>query len=91
MSKPTEDPEVRTRLVRIGRSRGVRLPKPLIDEVGLGEDVELVVRDGAIVITAIPKPRIGWAAAEEMLRQREGELLPAPPTPTRFDGEEWEW
>ena len=82
---------MRARLVRIGNSRGVRLPKPLIEEVGLGEDVELVVRDGAIVITSIQKPRTGWAAAAEKLRQRDGVPPLDPPTPTRFDEEEWEW
>ena len=41
---------MRARLVRIGNSRGVRLPKPLIDEVGLGEIVQLQVRGRTIVI-----------------------------------------
>jgi antitoxin MazE len=37
---------MKARLVRIGNSRGVRLPKPLILEAGLGEDVELRVQKG---------------------------------------------
>ena len=43
---------MKTKLVRIGNSRGVRLPKPFIDQAGLEEQVELVVREGEIVIAA---------------------------------------
>ena len=44
---------MKTRLVRIGNSRGVRIPKPLIEQAGLTDEVEMGVRDGAIVIAAI--------------------------------------
>ncbi len=82
---------MRTRLVRIGNSRGVRLPKPLIEEAGLTEVVELHVRNGAIVIARAAAPRSGWAEAAKRLRQRGGDLLLDPPTPTRFDEKKWEW
>lgn len=82
---------MKTRLVRIGNSRGVRLPKPLIAEAGLGEEVELRVREGAIVIARSALPRSGWAEAARQLRQRHEDLLLDPPTPTRFDEKEWEW
>ena len=82
---------MRARIVRIGNSQGVRLPKPLLEQAGLTEDVELVARDGAIVISRARKPRDGWAeAAREMATGGEGALLNAP-TPTRFDDEEWTW
>ncbi len=61
---------MKTRLVHIGNSRGIRLPESLIEEAGLGNEVELLVRDGAIVITAARRPRAGWAAAAKRLRQR---------------------
>lgn len=80
---------LKTRLVRIGNSRGVRIPKPLIQEAKLGDDVEIEVRDGAIVVSRSTDCREGWAeAAQDLAQEREGLL--DPPTPTRFD-EEWEW
>ena len=82
---------MKTRLVRIGNSRGVRLPKPLIAEAGLGEEVELRVREGAIVIARSALPRAGWADAARQLRHRDEDTLLDPPTPTRFDEKEWEW
>mgnify|MGYP003340510491 CR=1 FL=1 len=46
---------MRAKLVRIGNSRGVRLPKAMIEEAGLGDDLELTVRDGEIVIARVKK------------------------------------
>jgi len=82
---------MKARLIRIGNSRGVRLPKVVIEEARLGEDVELQVRGGAVVISSRRTPRAGWAEAARRLHEAaEGRLLD-PPTATRFDNEEWRW
>jgi antitoxin MazE len=82
---------MRTRLVRIGNSRGVRLPKPLIQQAGLTEEVDLQVRGNAIVIAAARKPRAGWAEAARELHAEGGDRLLDVPIPTRFDEDEWQW
>jgi antitoxin MazE len=76
---------MKTRLVRIGNSRGVRLPKPLIAQAGLTEEVELDVRGNTIVIVAQKPVRDGWAEAARRLHAEEGDHLLDAPTPTRFD------
>jgi antitoxin MazE len=82
---------MKARLVNIGNSRGVRLPKVLIEEVGLRDEVELRVQAGAIVILPARVPRAGWADAARTLGVGgDGDLLDAP-TATRFDEDEWEW
>ncbi len=43
-----------TTLISIGNSRGVRIPKPLLSESGLGDEVELQVKKGEIRILAAP-------------------------------------
>lgn len=83
--------DMKARLVRIGSSRGVRLPKPLIEEAGLGDEVELLVRDGAIIIAPVRRPRSGWASAAKQLRQRGGDRLLDSPSTLRFDEDEWQW
>jgi antitoxin MazE len=80
---------MKSRLVRIGNSRGVRLPKPLIEEAGLTEEVDFRARDGAIIIARATRPRAGWADAARRMRQRNDDRLLEPPSPTRFDEEEW--
>lgn len=51
-----------TTLIAIGNSRGVRIPKPLISESGLGDKVELKVKKGEIRIIAAPKKDTSVAA-----------------------------
>jgi len=82
---------MKTRLVRIGNSRGVRLPKPLILQAGLTEDVELQVREGAILIASASRPRAGWAEAARMGHERGDDRPLVGGSSSRFDEEEWEW
>lgn len=81
---------MKTHLIRIGNSRGVRLPKPLIAQAGLGEEVELSVTAGAIIIARTKVPRDGWANAARKMSTADTALLDAP-TPTKFDETEWTW
>jgi antitoxin MazE len=76
---------IKTRLVRIDNSRGVRLLKPLILEAGLSEGVELRVQEGAIVIAGVALPRSGWSEAAKRLCVRGDDALLNKPTSTRFD------
>lgn len=78
------------RLVQIGNSRGVRIPKPLIEEAGLPDDVELEVRSGTIIVRPAAGPRTGWAEAAERLAGEQIGLLDEA-TSTRFDRDEWTW
>jgi antitoxin MazE len=82
---------MKTRLVRIGNSRGVRLPKAVIAQAGLTEEVELGVRDGAVIIARAPSARSGWADAARRMHHRDEDRLLDLPTPTCFDEKEWQW
>jgi antitoxin MazE len=82
---------VKTRLVSMGNSRGVRLPKPLIEQVGLDDEVELRVEDGTIVIAPVATPRAGWAEAAARLASTGDRGLLDPSRPTHFDEDEWRW
>ena len=82
---------MRTRLVRIGNSRGVRLPKSLIAQAGLSDEVELHVRDGAIILEPAASVRSGWEEAAKEMHERDEDRLLDPVTYTHFDEEEWEW
>jgi antitoxin MazE len=82
---------MKSRLVRIGNSRGVRLPKPVIEEAGLAEDVELHVRGNTVVISSPRAARAGWAEAARRMREAEHDRLLDETTTTRFDEEGWRW
>jgi antitoxin MazE len=84
---------MKTRIVRIGNSQGIRIPKPLLEQTGLRDEVELSVQDDALIIRAARKPRAGWAEAfEEMARRGDDALLgDTPPSLSSWDEDEWEW
>ena len=81
---------MRSKIVRIGNSQGVRLPKLMIEEAGLGEDVELRVEGGQIVIAAPRIARAGWAEAALRAHAAGADRLESSGA-TRFDATEWEW
>jgi antitoxin MazE len=82
---------MRARLIRIGNSRGIRLPKPIIQQVGLTGEIDVRIRDGAVIIRPAGQPRSGWAEAAKHMRIRGGDQLLDEPIPTRFDEKEWQW
>jgi len=83
---------MKTDLIRIGNSRGVRIPKPLIEQVGLGDAVELRVENNQIVIAPQRRPRQGWADAFRAAGPSEkDELLLDPTGVNEFDVKEWRW
>lgn len=82
---------MKTRIVQIGNSRGIRVPKVLLEQAQLTEEVELDAEPGRIVIRRGTRPRAGWAAAARKMRERDGDRLLDPSTPTQFDEKEWKW
>jgi antitoxin MazE len=83
---------MRTRIVRIGNSQGVRIPKPLIERTGLKEEVEIEVEGNQLVIRSVAGPRAGWAEAFQAMAREGDDVLPDPETGTsRWDKEEWHW
>jgi len=81
----------RTRIIRIGNSRGIRVPKLLLEQAQLPDEVELHAEPGRLVVRAARRPRDGWADAARTMRQRNDDQLLDEPTSTRFDQEEWQW
>ena len=79
---------MRARLVQIGNSRGLRLAKPLLEEAGLIDEVDIRAEAGALIITPVTSPRAGWA--EAAAKYGPAKLIDAPGN-TKFDDEEWTW
>ncbi len=83
---------MKVELIRIGNSRGVRIPKPLIEQCGLGDTVELRVEDDGLTISPLRRPRQGWKEAFRVAGAAvEDELLLAKTKRNDFDRTEWKW
>ena len=81
----------KTRIVQIGNSRGIRVPKVLLDHAALPDEVELLAEPGRLIVRAAQGPRAGWAAAAKAMRERGDDRLLDPPTANGFDDKEWRW
>lgn len=81
---------MKAKLIRIGNSRGIRLPKLLIEQAGLEEDVQLELQGRTVVIGPVTSARSGWAEAASILAETDQGVLD-PAVPTDFDRDEWVW
>lgn len=84
---------MKTRIVAIGNSQGIRIPKPLLEQTGLSGEVEIRAEDGALVIRPVKRPRDSWAAAfQKMARRGDDALLDdVAPSLSHWDEGQWEW
>ena len=83
---------MRTRIVKIGNSLGVRIPKLLLEKSRLAEDVEIEAFDRQIVIRSIQQPRDGWDAAFQAMAQNgDDALIDDAHSLSSWDGSEWQW
>jgi antitoxin MazE len=82
---------VKTRIVRIGNSQGIRLPKLLLEQAQLPVDVEVRAEPGRLLVRAAQGRRDGWAEAARAMRARHQDGLLDEPARTAFEVEEWAW
>jgi antitoxin MazE len=82
---------IKTRIVRIGNSQGFRVPRALLEQAQLPEDVELTAQPGRLVVRAARRPRAGWADAAQAMHERAHDRMLDEPTVTRFDQKDWTW
>lgn len=84
---------MKAKLVAIGNSRGIRIPKALLVQGGFEGDVDLSLRDGELVVRPLHRPREGWERAfAEMARQGDDcPVFDDPALPLDVDTSEWTW
>lgn len=66
---------MRARIIKIGNSQGIRIPKPLLDQTGIKDDVELEVEKNQIIIRQVTSPRTGWDNAFKSMSQNSDDDL----------------
>ncbi len=84
---------IRTHIIKIGNSQGIRIPKLLLDQSDLVDEVELELEEGKIVIRpARPESvRVGWDERFRAMSEAGDDTLPEDYPTTEWDEEEWEW
>ncbi|MDP1808027.1 MAG: AbrB/MazE/SpoVT family DNA-binding domain-containing protein [Actinomycetota bacterium] len=84
---------MRTHIIRIGNSQGIRIPKIILEQSRLGTEVELEVEDKKIVISPASPPRQSWAGKMQSMAEHGDDKLidEGLQTHTQWDKNEWEW
>lgn len=81
---------MKTQIVTIGNSQGIRIPKILLEQSKLSGEVELEVRGESIIITPASKPRQNWDETFRQANENDNEIIGSD-VQNKFDKDEWEW
>jgi antitoxin MazE len=84
---------MKTNLIQIGNSKGIRIPKSFIEQYQLNGEIELIPSKSGLLITSSSKPRNGW---EEVFKnsvagQKDSDNSAWQSVSNQFDKEEWSW
>lgn len=84
---------MKTNIVQIGNSKGIRLPKSVLEQCHLTDSVELLVEGNVLTIRPIHAPRSGWSEAfSEMAQHKDDKLLDTDMgLVSEWDKSEWRW
>jgi len=53
-------------VINIGNSKGIRLPKAILEQYNISDTIELILEKGRIILKPKPVPRKGW---EKLFKQ----------------------
>lgn len=84
---------MKTSIVKIGNSQGIRIPKILLRQLQLTGEVELTVKHNQLVIKPGQRPRQDWDEQfRKMSERRDDRLLDEDAVSvTKWDQDEWQW
>ncbi len=82
---------IRSKVIKIGNSRGIRIPRTVLEQVGLDDEVEMRVEGGKLIIQSPHKPRQGWDAQFAAMAEHHDDRLLDENIATQWDEEEWTW
>lgn len=68
-----------TTIRRLGNSRGILIPKPLLEQAGLVDQAEILVEGNTLLVRRPkPAPRTGWAEASKEIAAAGDDALVLP-------------
>lgn len=81
---------MKAKIVKIGNSKGIRIPMPFLLQSGIEEEVELIVGEGQLIILPVENSRKGWkeAFSNQVVGERDLQL---DEVSNLWDEEGWRW
>jgi antitoxin MazE len=84
---------IKSRIIKIGNSQGIRIPKILLDQAKLGDEIEVEVQGDKLIVRSVRSTRQGWDEQfAEMARRGDDTLIDSEAVNINgWDKDEWEW
>ena len=82
---------MKTNIVRIGNSKGIRLPKAVMEQCHFEDTVEIEIEGNVLIIRPVHVRRSGWSEAFSGMAHREDDKLLDQNSATEWDRKEWRW
>jgi antitoxin MazE len=82
---------IRTRLIKVGNSQGIRIPKPLLEQSGIDSEVEIEVNGNHLIVRPAAQSRSGWDEAFATMAEQQDDILLCEENMTNWDRDQWEW
>ncbi len=82
---------IKTRIIKIGNSQGIRIPKILLEQSGIDGEVEIQVEGDRLTIRRTSQIRSGWDESFATMTEHQDDHLLDKMTATDWEQNEWEW
>jgi antitoxin MazE len=82
---------MKAKIITIGNSKGIRLPKSLLDQLGFENEVQLEATKDRLIIRPLHVARFDWAKSFHAMAQTGDDRLLDDYVATSWDKKEWEW
>ena len=82
---------IRSKVVKIGNSRGVRIPRTLLEQASLTVDVEMCVDGNKLIIQSAQQVRKGWATQFAAMAAQSDDQQLIQGSTSQWDEDEWTW
>jgi antitoxin MazE len=79
-------------IIKIGNSKGIRIPKSLLEQCGFDKEAELTIEENKIIISPVATARQHWESKfSAMAKQGDDKLEDDSLLDNHFDHQEWSW
>lgn len=82
---------MKAQIIQIGNSQGIRIPKLMLEEARISNEVELRLQPDGILIRSASQARTGWDQAFRELAENDDNELIETPSAGDFEKKEWKW
>lgn len=62
-------------VINIGNSKGIRLPKAILEQYNINDTLELILEKGRIILKPTSVPRKGWEKAFKQMHKNGDDTL----------------